>query len=183
MTMKIEYEITVQDDLDAEQTYREWKFSQALSKWIFRGFVAYMCIVSFYVIQTIITNFSEPESVYIFWLGLFNLVVGILCLYVINPKFIQSQWNKQATAKGYEEYYLQRNTRSIIITEQEFIFTTQNSEEAWKWQALNYLYEGTNGFMLSFFSGQNIFVSKRGFTERSQIAEFKSLIELYSDGA
>lgn len=158
--MKIDYEITVRDDLNAEQTYREWKFDQPLYKWIFRGFIVYLCVVSFYVVRAVITNFSEAESIYIFWLGLFNLVGGILYFYFVNPQTIQSFWYKKATDKKHKEYYHKQNHRSITITEQEFIFATQNYEQAWKWLALKYIYEGTNGFMLSFFQDRIYFFLK-----------------------
>ena len=181
--MNLEYEFTLKDDLDAMQTFREWSFNRLFVKWIIWGGALFLFLDSAYLIFWGINNPLEPESIGVIAIASLFLIGGILFFYVMQPEVVQSSWIRRATQKQWQAYYERREERIIILTEQEFIFKTSDSEIAWSWQALKLCYEGNRGFMLTFFSGHSRCISKRVFVNQLQIDNFKYLVQEYQSAA
>lgn len=181
-TMNIKYEITLQDDLDAKQTYNEWNFNRPWLKWIaIRGFPIFLCLSSLFYILLGIYNSNDPYSTLSIVIGIFFLIIGIIFPLFMKPEIAQSNLNRRSLQKKWNQYYSQKNKRNIVLTETEFIFKTSHSEMAWSWQVLKSFYEGTRGFKFDFFSGHTRYIPKRVFANQVQIENFKQLVQQYKD--
>lgn len=177
--MNIEYEVTIEDDLDAR--YTAWEL------FLQKGKVLRYVRVSYFPFFTlvfgagcIIWGFFEPvesDSYLLFGTGIFILIVSIVLFVIYKPNSPLLSLNRKSLQKEYGDYYANKNRRSIILTETELIFKTSNSTMAWSWQGLKSFDEGSLGFRFTFFSGHKRFVSKKRFADRCQSDNFKSLVE------
>ncbi|MEM7759753.1 MAG: hypothetical protein AAF298_16735 [Cyanobacteria bacterium P01_A01_bin.40] len=180
--MNLDYEVTLQDDLDAMQTFQEWSLDQPGVKWIFHRGILFILLFGSGLLLWGITNRSDPDAIALIISGSLCLVSGIFLLLIRQPQIVQLL-NRGTNQRQWGEYYAQGDLRKIRLTETEFMFNTSDSELAWSWQALKFCHEGSKGFMLAFFSGHNRYISKRVFADRSEIEQFKNLILEYQKQA
>lgn len=178
--MNLEYEMTIEHDLDSQAT--DWEIGQE-SKLLFitfRYFPHFLCVV---FIGIIVLGFFEPvksdDQYLLFGTGCFGLILSIVLLVIWENIDLLSSLQRKDLQKKFGDYYKQKSKRQIKLTEQEFIFKTPDAEIAWSWQALKSLKEGTKGFRLEFFSGHSRFISKRVFVDQQQIDNFKLLVQQY----
>ena len=135
--MKIEYEVTVENDLDA--TYTRWVLWLKEGKFVFfpaRYFPLVVCIMS---ISLIIWGFFEPvgEDRYTLFIGgSFCLLISIFLFLLYKPNNVLSSLNRKEIEKEHKNYFPNTEKRNISLTAEEFILKTANSETAWSWQAL-----------------------------------------------
>ena len=177
---ELTYELTVEDDLNAKYTnWVTWLESGKVLVFPARYFPLLLCIFS---IGLIIWGFLEPpgeDRTYLLYGGGFCLFVSILCFFLYRPKNVLSSFNRRDIQQEHQKYYRQQKQRRIVLTAEEFIFKTSNSEIAWSWQALKLWKEADKGFEFHFYSGHKRFIPKRAFTDKQQLNEFRYLIEQY----
>ncbi|MEM9507978.1 MAG: hypothetical protein AAGA16_09860 [Cyanobacteria bacterium P01_E01_bin.35] len=176
--MNLDYEVTLQDDLDAMQTYQEWSLNQPGVKLIFHGGILFILLFGSGLLLWGVTNRIDPDAIVLIVSGSLCLASGIFLLLIRQPQIVQllNRWTNQ---RQWRKYYAQGDRRQIRLTETEFMFNTSDSELAWSWQTLKFCHEGSQGFMLAFFSGHNRYISKRVFSDRSEIEQFKNLVQEY----
>ena len=179
--MNLEYEVTIEDDLDAQ--YTDWELSLQKGKVLRYVFVGYFLFIWVFGAGCIIWGFFEPvesDSYLLFGMGIFILIIGTILFVLLvsyKPNSLLYSFNRKSLQKQYGDYYAHKNRRNIILTETELIFKTSNSTMAWSWQGVKSFDEGSLGFRLRFFSGHTRFVSKKRFADRCQSDNFKSLVE------
>lgn len=179
--MNIEYEVTVEDDLNAQQT--DWELRVKKGKILFVP-LCYLPIYSAIIgVGSVVLGFFESaqyDRYALYTLGGLYLVSSLVLFLVFRLQDKKSPFARRQLLKRHGNYYAQRERRNIILTEREFIFKTSNSEMAWSWQALKSFREGENAFVLDFCSGHRRFISKRAFTVE-QLNDFKLLVRKYQD--
>ncbi|MGL5832622.1 MAG: YcxB family protein [Waterburya sp.] len=177
--MNLEYELTIEHDLDSQATDWEIILESKLLFLPYRYFPHFLCVMS---IGFIVWGFFEPvksDQYLLFGTGCFGLIIGIVLLVFWEKSGQPSSLKRKDLQKRFGDYYEQKSKRQITLTEQELIFKTSDAEIAWSWQALKSLKEGSNGFRLDFFSGHTRFVPKRAFVDQQQIDDFQHLIKQY----
>ena len=182
--MNIEYEVTVEDDLNAR--YTNWVLWLKFGKLLFipsRYFPVFLCTMSIgFIIWGLLTQVPEDRYA-LLSVGSFCFLVSILVFFLYKPQNALSSFNRKEIEKEHKNYLPHQEQRNIILTAEELIFKTANSETAWSWQALKSYREEEHGFEFYFFSGHKRFVPKRVFADEQQLNDFKHLIDRYKTTA
>ena len=177
---ELTYELTIEDDLNAKYTnWLLWLQSGKVIVFPARYFPLLVCISS---IGLIVWGFLEPpgeDRTYLFSGGGFGFFISILLFFLYRPKTALSSFNRRDIKQEHGKYSHQQRQRTIVLTAEEFIFKTSNSEIAWSWQALKLWKEAEKGFEFYFYSGHKRFIPKRAFTDQQELDEFRYLIEQY----
>lgn len=139
--MNLEYKITFQDDLDAEETRNEYSWG------VIRGVAISLCLSSLVCIVWGFIEQTDPDAIWLITIGCLGLLFGIAYPFIMQPKIAQSFFNRRAKQKEWSKKPSLQEVRNIIITNTEFIFKTEHSETAWKWKVFKRLFEGEKCFL------------------------------------
>ena len=176
--MNIEYEFTVEDDLDAR--YTNWILWLKKGKLLFfpaRYFPLLILVMSIaFIVWGLLTQVKEDQYLLI-GSGIFLFFVGILLFYLYKPKNFLSSLSRKGLEKEYYKYFASKEQRNLCLTAEKFIFKTNYSEMAWNWKAFKSYEEEKKGFNFSFYSGHKIFIPKKAFASKEQLNDFRHLIE------
>lgn len=179
--INIDYTITFQDDLDANETSNEYSFNRPWVKWgIFRGLSLIMFLDGLYLVVLGIIESSDPESNLTIGLGLFCIVVGIIFPLLMRPKIAQYFWARRYLKIQSKKQFSQEKIRNIYISETELIFKTEYSETAWTWKAVAKFFEGNKGFIIWFYSGHTKYIPKKIWSDIEGVKQFTNILEKHS---
>lgn len=184
MAIAIDYKLTYQDDLDNLETSSEYNFNRFWIKWLFakKGTNFFIVFGLIYLIYGII-EYNDPDAIIIIITGIVALVFGFVFPLVFRPELAQSNSSRRNMQKQWSKKPKQEEYRNITITETEFIFKTEFSELAWKWQAFEKFFEGNKGFLIWFFLGDCLYIPKRIFSDREKLDSFKNTLKQHCNSA
>ena len=175
--INIDYKITFQDDLDANETDLEYKFNLPWFKWgVVRGTSLSLLLLGLYYIIWESKEFTSSDANWIIATGIFFMTIGIAFPLLMQPKMTQSSFNRLNMPKRWRKKNNTEEIRNITLTEREFVFKTEYSESAWTWKGLKQVFEGSKGFQIWFYSGQKKYVPKRIFENNEEVERFKSIL-------
>lgn len=184
MAIDLDYKLTYQDNLDNLETSNEYSFNRPWVKWlIIRGGTVFLVLIGLIFIIDGIIEYNDPDAKLIIILGISSLILGCIFLLVSRPELAQSNLNRRNMQKQWSKKPKQEEYRNITITETEFIFKTEFSELAWKWQAFEKFFEGNKGFLVWFFSGDCLYIPKRIFNDLEKIDSFKNTLKQHYNSA
>ena len=182
--MNLEYKISLEYDCDRLRAY--WENTLKEVKIVFiplRYFPAYLCLGSVSLIIWGILEQNAEDSNILIGTGIFTSSISILLFFFYRPqqtKFLSSIQNKNLQ-KQWSEYYRQNYKVNIILTPQEFILKTNESEKALTWKAFKSLKEYSTGFIIEFCNGYRKFIPKSVFKESRELNDFKQYIDQVSN--
>ena len=174
MNMKLEYQITFQDDLDCKEVYQEYQLQKKWLRYLSNPIPWLLFSILFLVLGIIET--SEPDKSVFYSFSFILLFSTIFMYFTSNPKACQSYLFRRAMLNKWKKKPNQQEKNSFTITDTEFIFTTDVSELAWKWGAIKDFSESNKGFMLFFVVGRHQYIPKRIFTQE-EIEIFRDIMK------
>jgi ammonia channel protein AmtB len=128
--MNLEYEVTIEHDLDSQATDWEIMLKSKLLFLPFRYIPYIFCVVC---IGIIVLGFFEPvksDQYLLFGSGCFCLIISIVLLVIWENIGLLSSLKRKDLQKRFGDYYEHKSKRQITLTKQEFIFKTSDTETA-----------------------------------------------------
>ena len=137
--MHLEYQITFKDDLDCNEVNTEYQFKKTWLKYFYHPIpwlsLSFLCLV-WGMMET-----AEEDKYALYVASFLSLFCLILWRFLINPKNAQSYLARRTMQNKWKQKLSQKENRIITITDEEFIFKTDNSELAWKWRLFQDFFE------------------------------------------
>ena len=176
--INIDYKITFQDDLDANETICEYIFNRPWFKWLMiRGITLFFILTGLYFIFFDTVEFAILSAKWELAIGLFFILFGATFAWLMRPEMAQSFLTRREMKRKWSKKNNLEEFRKIALTETEFIFNTKHSKTVWTKKAVNRLFEGSKGFMLWFHSGHQRYIPKRIFDKDRELEQFTAFFK------
>ena len=179
--MNLEYEISLDYDLDLSQTY--WRHFLNKGKIIFipaRYFSITLGLSSIGLIIWGIIETNPDDATELIITGTLCFLCSIFLFFLYRPQNIiiekLSSSNRNSLQKQWSEYYEQKYKVNLILTPEEFILKSDDLEKAYSWKAFKSLDEYSAGFIIAFFDGYEKFIPKLAFNDEDRLNTFKQYI-------
>ncbi|MGD1918352.1 MAG: hypothetical protein ACFCAD_05365 [Pleurocapsa sp.] len=86
--MEVKYNLTLQDTLENQETYREWSFNQSWFRWVFRfGLTVFFIVYGLYMIAAGIIDKTDPDSTLAIVIGIIFILLSGLFYLISSYKF------------------------------------------------------------------------------------------------
>ena len=114
--MNIEYKITFQDDLDAEETRNQYSFSRPWFRWVaIRGVAIFIVVDALTSIIWGILDKTDPYAIWLILFGFISLPLGIAYLFIMQPKIAQSSLKRRAKQKEWDKKPNQQEQKNPML--------------------------------------------------------------------
>lgn len=176
--INLDYQITFQDDLDANETNAEYKLSLSWFKWILRGLSLLIILSGLGIaIATIEESQNLNDALLLIGLSILFIVIGLSVPWLTKPSQARSFFNRREIEKRWIKKAGLAEFRNLTLTETELILKTQFSETVYQRNCSKVFFEGKKGLVVRFYGGQNRYIPKRIFENRQQIEKLKNFCQ------
>jgi|GEM_PF-4227403 len=129
--MNIEYEVTVDDDINAIYTnWLRWLKEGKIAFIPARYFPVFICVMSVSLIIWGLFETVREDRYVLFFGGGFLLFISILLFFLYKPKSALSSFSRREIEKEHKKYSPNQEQRNLVLTAEEFIVKTGFSETA-----------------------------------------------------
>ena len=175
--MEIEYNFTLQDDIDNWLIFNEWSNNQPFIKWTIRVIIISLILLGFYYFIIGIIDENNLKKILGIIGGIFSIISGLFFYKILNPEYLLKLGHEKEIAEEWKNKSRQEEPHKIIINSEEFTLATEFIELSWTWQAFKTYFEGKKSFLLWFYDSDiPYYIPKRIFINPDKTNDFKKIL-------